>query len=50
MKWEDKIPLGIFYKEDKPTSEDRESALAQKPLVELPLTIQNLEELIREFI
>ncbi|KKU88610.1 2-oxoacid ferredoxin oxidoreductase [Candidatus Gottesmanbacteria bacterium RIFCSPLOWO2_01_FULL_48_11] len=50
MEWEDKIPVGIFYKEEKQTSEDREPALAEKPLVELPLTIQNLDELVHEFV
>lgn len=49
MEWGDKIPLGLFYKEDKPTSEDREPALAEKPLVDLPLTIENLDSLLSEF-
>ncbi|OGG24363.1 2-oxoacid ferredoxin oxidoreductase [Candidatus Gottesmanbacteria bacterium RIFCSPLOWO2_01_FULL_43_11b] len=49
MEWGDRIPLGVFYKENKPTSEDRESALADKPLVDLPLTIENLEGLLNEF-
>lgn len=49
-EWDNRIPLGIFYREDKPTSEDREPALAGKPLVELPLTSDNLEELLKEFI
>lgn len=50
MEWGDKIPLGIFYKEDKPTSEDRESALAGAVLKDLPLGITNLDELLAEFI
>lgn len=49
MEWEDRIPLGVFYKEDKPTSEDRESALANGPLVDLPLTIEDLDGLLNEF-
>lgn len=49
MEWGDKIPVGIFYKEDKPTSEDREQALSDKPLVELPLAIENLDSLLSEF-
>lgn len=49
-QWGDKIPLGIFYKEDKPTSEDREPALASGPLVSLPLEISNLDGLINEFV
>lgn len=50
VEWGDKIPLGIFYKEDKPTSEDREPALASGPLVSLPLEISNLDGLINEFV
>lgn len=50
MEWGDKIPVGIFYKEDKPTSEDRESALSGSALKDLPLTVTNLDELLAEFI
>ncbi|MCL4359797.1 thiamine pyrophosphate-dependent enzyme [Patescibacteria group bacterium] len=50
MEWGDKIPVGIFYREDKPTSEDREPALAGGPLVSLPLTVPNLDALLAEFI
>lgn len=49
LEWGDKIPLGIFYTEDKSTSEDRESALTNGPLVESPVTIPNLGELLAEF-
>ncbi len=49
MEWGDKIPLGIFYKEDKPTSEDREPALARSPLLELPLGVPDLPALLSEF-
>jgi len=49
MEWGDKIPLGVFYKEEKPTSEDREPAITEKPLVEQPLTIENLNDLLNEF-
>jgi 2-oxoglutarate ferredoxin oxidoreductase subunit beta len=50
MEWGDKIPLGIFYKEEKPTSEDREVALASAPLVHMPLEIPDLDGLIKEFV
>lgn len=42
MEWGDKIPVGIFYKEDRPTSEDHEVALANNPF--------DLLELLSEFI
>jgi len=50
MEWGDKIPVGIFYKEVKPTSEDREAALVNGPLRDLPLGVTNLDELLKEFI
>lgn len=50
MEWGDKIPLGILYRQDKPTSEDRESALSVSPLVDVPLDVPDLEGLINEFI
>ncbi len=50
MEWGDRIPMGIFYKEDKPTSEDREPALATSVLKDLPLGVSNVESLLQEFI
>ncbi len=50
MEWGDKIPVGIIYKEDRPTSEDRESALIDGPLNSLPLQVEHLQELIDEFV
>jgi 2-oxoglutarate ferredoxin oxidoreductase subunit beta len=50
MEWGDKIPLGVFWKEDKPTSEDREAALSAGVLKDLPLTGPDTEKLLSEFI
>ncbi len=50
MEWGDKIPIGIFYKEEKPTSEDREPALEQGPLVSQKLELEHLDELLNEFV
>jgi len=50
MEWGDKIPTGVFYKTDRPTSEDVESALAGAVLKDLPLTIPDLDGLLSEFI
>ena len=50
MEWGDKIPVGIFYKEDRPTSEDHEAALKNGPLKDLSLGVANLDELLVEFI
>lgn len=50
MEWEEKIPIGVFFKEQKPTSEEREPALTAAPLKDLPLTVPNLDLLLSEFI
>lgn len=49
LEWEEKIPVGVFYELDKPTSEDREAALAGAPLKDLPLEIADLDSLLKEF-
>lgn len=50
MEWGDKIPVGIFYREEKPTSEEREAALSQQPLIEQSLELADLDGLLNEFI
>lgn len=50
MEWGDKIPVGIFYREEKPTSEEREPALSQQSLIEQPLEVADLDGLLNEFI
>jgi 2-oxoglutarate ferredoxin oxidoreductase subunit beta len=50
MEWGDRIPVGVFYKEDKPTSDDLEPALAAGPLVSQKLEIERLDDLLNEFI
>lgn len=50
MEWGDKIPLGIFYKEDKPTSEDHEPALSGDPLIKTPVDTVHLDDVLQEFI
>lgn len=50
LEWGDKIPLGVFYTENKPTSEDRESALSSLPLIHQPLEIKDIDSLINEFV
>ena len=49
MEWGDKIPLGVLYKEEKPTSEDREPALEKSTLVESSLDVADLPLLLSEF-
>lgn len=50
MEWGDKIPLGVFFKEDKPTSEDHEAALAGDPLIKTPVDTAHLDAVLEEFI
>jgi 2-oxoglutarate/2-oxoacid ferredoxin oxidoreductase subunit beta len=50
MEWGDKIPLGVFYKENKPTSEDHEAALAGEPLIKTPVDTAHLNAVLEEFI
>lgn len=49
LEWGDKIPTGIFYKEERPTSEDLEAALTGDPLVSLPAETGQLDNLLAEF-
>lgn len=50
MEWGDKIPVGILYKEDRVTNEDREAALARAPLIDVPLELPSLDALLQEFV
>jgi 2-oxoglutarate ferredoxin oxidoreductase subunit beta len=52
LEWGDRIPLGLFYKDDQPTYEDSEPALQQEPLVKQPLGVDDalFNELIEEMI
>lgn len=49
-EWGDKIPLGVFYQEDRPTAEQLEGALEKGPLVKQPVEPQNFGDLLHEFI
>lgn len=50
MEWGDKIPLGILYKEERPTSEGLEPALSGEPLYKLPLQVAHWDRLLNEFV
>ena len=49
LEWGDKIPVGIFYQEEAPTSEEREPALAPGPLAHQSLGVTHLDDLLAEF-
>jgi 2-oxoglutarate ferredoxin oxidoreductase subunit beta len=47
-EWGERIPIGVFYKEDRPSYEKNFPALAKGPLVDQPLE-RNMDELFKEF-
>jgi 2-oxoglutarate ferredoxin oxidoreductase subunit beta len=51
-EWGDRIPIGLFYKTEKPIYEEEEPALKAGPLVKQPLGISEEEgrRLIEEFL
>jgi 2-oxoglutarate ferredoxin oxidoreductase subunit beta len=52
FEWGDRIPIGLFYKDDQPTYEDAEPAFKRGPLVnqKLGLDRETFEGLMNEFI
>jgi len=50
MEWGDKIPIGLFYKEERPTCEDYEHAIANDVLIKTPVATGSLENVLNEFI
>ncbi len=50
MEWGDKIPVGLFYKEMRLTSEDHEPALSGDPLIHVPVASECLDSVLNEFV
>ena len=50
QEWGKKIPIGLFYKIDKPTIEDQLPAIKEKPLVEHDIRNIDISKTIKEFI
>lgn len=46
---ENKIPLGIFYKVDKPSYESQIIQIKEKPLIEIPVDKRDLESLYKKY-
>ena len=47
----DKIPLGLFYKEEKPTYSDLDITLKNGPLIKQPLpTKEKVQEILKEYL
>jgi 2-oxoglutarate ferredoxin oxidoreductase subunit beta len=47
-EWGDRIPIGIIYKEDKPSFTDQVYGLAEGPLVERKYRPEPLRELLKQ--
>jgi 2-oxoglutarate/2-oxoacid ferredoxin oxidoreductase subunit beta len=50
LEWGDKIPIGLFYKVDRPTYEDLEEVLAPGPLALQPAGLHGKDKLLDEFV
>lgn len=51
QEWQDRIPMGVFYKEEKPTYEDQVETLKDQTLLDSPyLKTDQLQQLFSAFI
>jgi len=52
FEWGDRIPIGVFYRDEQPTYEDTEPALRSGPLVDqkLGMSKELFDELMEEFV
>jgi 2-oxoglutarate/2-oxoacid ferredoxin oxidoreductase subunit beta len=50
LEWGDKIPIGLFYRAERPTYEDLEEVLHAGPLAHQPAGIADLSKLLDEFV
>jgi 2-oxoglutarate ferredoxin oxidoreductase subunit beta len=50
LEWGDHIPIGLFYRTEKPTYEDLEEVLSAGPLVKQPVGLKGKEALLEEFV
>lgn len=49
FEWGDRIPIGVFYKEDRPTYRDNLPHIKGRPLTGLDLTKIDMSSLIKDF-
>jgi 2-oxoglutarate ferredoxin oxidoreductase subunit beta len=50
LEWGDKIPLGVFYKEERPSAESLDPALHETTLLNHPIESSSFSDLLKEFI
>ncbi len=49
FEWGQKVPIGVFYREEKPTYESQLAQISEQPLVEQSLKDINLDKILREY-
>jgi 2-oxoglutarate ferredoxin oxidoreductase subunit beta len=49
LEWGDRIPLGVIYRNHRPTFEERVPMIADKPLVKQGFDVKKIDETIKEF-
>lgn len=49
MEWDEKIPIGIIYKTDKKTYDERSGLVHRMPLVEEPIDNIDIQSVLNEF-
>ena len=50
LEWGERIPIGLFYRVEKPTYEDLEEVLSAGPLVRQPAGLRGKESILAEFL
>ncbi|MCI4339068.1 MAG: 2-oxoacid ferredoxin oxidoreductase, partial [Thermoplasmata archaeon] len=50
LEWGDKIPIGLFYRTERPTYEDLEEVLSAGPLAHQPAGLKGHENILDEFV
>jgi len=50
LEWNDRIPIGLFYKETKPTYEDELAQIVEMPLVKQRIEDIDIRHLMDEFV
>ena len=50
LEWGDRIPIGLFYRVEKPTYEDLEEVLSAGPLARQPAGLRGKESVLAEFL
>jgi 2-oxoglutarate ferredoxin oxidoreductase subunit beta len=50
LEWGDRIPIGVIYRNNRPTFEERVPMIQEKPLVHQPSNVKKIEATLREFL